>query len=151
MIMTWDLDKALDEYLDMMRKKGDQIEKVIKECVEAGQDELLEEYRKGLEPHKREGDALDSLEKKKVIIDGNFIDGDVGSYADKSEVGYAHAKYQEYGAFVRDGGTTSGFGFGGPSGYVTFVADPWKRPADERVKRKFKKNCLKIIKRRMGG
>lgn len=135
--IDWQFTKALEDLADQYQKMGGNVKDVVIEGVEETQEALFDDYVEGLKRHENTGAAVDSLEITPVKVDGNAIIGEVGSSTDKNKAGFFHAVYQEYGA------RTS-------KGVVTFVADPWKRPADTAIKRKFNKIVKEKLKRGLG-
>lgn len=137
MIMEIKLNDALDQLMKQVKEMEGQAVEALKEAIDIAETELMAEFKKGLERHEDTGEAVKSLFKHKVKIDGNEISGLVGSFYGKNGPGYIHAAYQEYGAFARKYGA------------VTFKADPWKRPAEEAMKPRFRQIVNETLKRRL--
>lgn len=136
MRIEWNMTEGLEQLLRMVEEKSGQAVEAMVEAIEEGQRQLYDEYKDGLERHNKNDLTIDSLEIKPVIRDGNIISGEVGSFMEKNKAGFWHARYQEYGAKTK-------------KGVVTFVADPWKRPADDAIRKKFSKIAKDILKRRL--
>lgn len=138
--IDWKHNEGLELLIGQIKDFDGQIKEVAIECIQAAQKELKQDFINRLEPHRDEGDAIDSIDIKPLVIDGNIISGEVGSYLEKNQTGFFHAKYQEYGAKSHRG----------DKWWVTFVARPWKRSAESKMRFKFIKISRDIMKRRLG-
>lgn len=138
MIIELKLNEGLEQLLKMVNEKEGQVIDAAKEAIDQASTETFDQFKAGLMKHKDSGAAVNSLFKHKVKIDGNEIYGLVGSFSGKDRVGYWHAAYQEYGAFAR------------AYNVVTFKNDPWKKPVEDDMKKKFKAIFKESLKRRLG-
>lgn len=136
MKLRLDFEKAFGNMIRDNEKLADKAAEIAKEAIEEQSKSLFGEYYDGLARHDNRGKALDSLEMDPVTQDGNVIYSKVGTSYKRNPKGYLHARFQEFGAVRKDG-------------VVTFVADPWKVPADVKIASKFRKIALEIIRRRM--
>jgi len=119
-----DLNKLLERYEGISSDLGD----VALECVQAGSQQLYDEFREGLEKHRRTGAGVRSLKMCEPVSDGTRVSGEVGTFYDSDErFGFLHTIYQEYGS-------------------PRFPADPWCRPVCDKAKTTLGKVYRKILK-----
>lgn len=86
------------------------LDAAAEECVDKAADHMLERFKARLEAHKRSGDALNSMQRKPIVREGNRVSIDIGTfYVKEHRQGFMHALYQEFGS-------------------PTFKKDPWLRP-----------------------
>lgn len=102
------------------------IDAAVVESLEIIGEQMLLDMQEGVARHQRTGKAYSALKMKPVVSAGNYHSVEVGAMdirgADKD--GF-HIIYQEYGS-------------------PTFPADPWLRPAMEKLK-KYKDKIIKQV------
>lgn len=129
-------DKLFGDMLRDYEKMAGQAGAVAREALEEQQKQLYQAYYDGLARHDDNGDALDSLEIDPIVQDGNIFYGKVGSSYEKNKPGFLHARFQEFGATRKNG-------------VVTFRRDPWRAPADAKIKSMAKRIAIEVMRRRM--
>ena len=122
-----DLNKYIGEFAMVI----DDLDAAAVECVETGQQIQYDAMIANLEKHKDTGAALEALEKKSIIVEGNQVTANTGMYFSEGSPGFFHAQWQEYGS-------------------PTFKADPWLRPAIDNTKATIRRTWKGIVQRRVG-